>query len=73
MRLYLLKHKGCKTRPDTLADLITRPVSGNILGVEGVKAFLLLRDAKKHLAELKKKYKIDYEIVKFESIERRRR
>jgi len=66
MKLYLLKHKGYKTRPLNFVELITYPVKGNVHGVKGVRAYFTLKEAKKKVLEFKKKYGVEYEIVKFQ-------
>ena len=71
MKLYLLKHKHYKTLPWNLIGRVA--IAENETELPGLIAFFRLRDVKKYRAGLKKKYNMDYEIVKFESIERRRR
>jgi len=65
MKLYLLKHKGYKVRPLNFVELITYPIKGNRYGVEGVKAYFTLKEAKKRVLEFKERYGIEYEITKF--------
>jgi len=65
MKLYLLKHKDYKTRPLNFVEIIAYPVEGNTYGVEGVKAYFTLKEAKRKVLEFKRKYGVEYEIVKF--------
>ena len=69
MKLSLLKHKRYKMWPWNFVDrIITRPLFKGGREFGGLIAFFRLRDAKRHLAELEKIFKVDYEIVEFEDI-----